>query len=101
MSVRVHAAERPDLPPFIMPDRFRHDVTYFMTPSGDHGVPPLPKGEYWVRLEDAERWLEDLVIEVVSPLDSQSKAEIELTDEQEAWLEWLIANRIEHIRLES
>ena len=101
MSVHVHAAARPDLPPLVMPDRFRHDVTYFMTPPGDHGVPPLPQGEDWVRLEEAERGLEDLVIEVVSPLDSQSKAEIELTEEQEAWLEWMVANRIEHIRLES
>lgn len=94
----VHAVGK-SIPPHKMPDRFRTDVAYFMTPSGDHGVPPLPPGEYWVRLEDARRWLYDLVVPVVSPLDAQSVSELELTDEQEAWLEWMIANEIEHVRV--
>ena len=95
----IHAVGK-SLPPYKMPDRFRTDVAYFMTPPGDHGVPPLPTREYWVRLEDARRWLEDLVVPVVSPLDAQSVAELELTDEQEAWLEWMVANEIEHVRVE-
>jgi len=101
MSVLVHAVDRSDVVPLEMPDRFRHDVTYFMTPPGEHGVPDLPAGEYWVRLNDARRWLDEFVVLVVSPLDSESKAEIELTDEMEAWLEWMVANGVEHIRLET
>jgi len=83
-----------------MPARFRHDVTYFMTPSGQQGVPALGTGEYWIRRSDAQRWLDDLVVEVVSPLDSSTKAEIEITDEQEAWLQWLVDNEVQHIRIQ-
>jgi hypothetical protein len=96
----VHAVDKPDLPPLEMPPRFRTDVSYFMTPPGDHGVPKLPSGEYWVRLADARQWLEDFVVEVVSPLDAESKAEFELSEEQEAWLEWMVEHEVEHIRLE-
>lgn len=81
-----------------MPDRFRHEVTYFMTPAGQD-VPKLPAGEYWVRLADARTFLDEGVVRLVSPLDSASKAEIGLSEEQEAWLEWMLANGIEHIRL--
>lgn len=95
----VYAVDTPDLPPLEMPPRFVTDVAYFMTPAGDHGVPELNAGEYWIRREDALRWLEDLVVEVVSPLDAEAKAEIELTEEQEAWLEWMVENEVERIRL--
>lgn len=102
MAVLVRAVEKPDLSPYRMPDRFRHDVTYFVTEPGKQGVPEnLPEGEYWVLREDAERFYDDGVIRVVSPLDSASTAELELTEEQEAWLEWMLENGIEHVRLES
>ena len=83
-----------------MPARFRTQIAYFMTPSGEHGAPELKPGEYWIRLGDARRWLDDGVVSIISPLDAEAKAEIELTDEQEAWLEWMVANRIEHVRLD-
>lgn len=95
----VHAVDQPNVPPFEMPARFSHDVAYFMTPGGERGAPKLPSGEYWVAREDAVRWLEEGVLEVVSPLDSENKAELELTEEQEAWLDWLIKNQIQHVRL--
>lgn len=99
--MRVVAVDQPEAPPFQMPARFRTDVAYFMTPGGSEGVPPLKEYEYWIRLEDARRWLDDGGVEVVSPLDAEAKAEIELTEEQEAWLEWLIEYEIQHVRLES
>ena len=34
-------------------------------------------------------------------LDSRSKAEIELTDYQEAWLQWLVDNQVQHVRVQS
>ena len=71
-----------------------------MTVPGERGVPEMPSREYWIRLADARQWLEDFVVEVVSPLDAQVKAEIELTEEQEAWLEWMVEHEVEHIRLE-
>jgi hypothetical protein len=99
--MRVVAMHRPELPPYPMPDRFRLDVAYFMTPPDAPGAPPLGPNEYWVRGADARQWLEDLVVPVVSPLDAEHQAEIELTDEQEAWLEWMVNHGVEHIRLES
>jgi hypothetical protein len=96
----VHAVGRPDVPPFAMPARFRTDIAYFMTPFGDYGVAKLPPSEYWIRLDDARTWLDEGVVAVVSPLDSLNKTEFELTDEQENWLRWMVANGVEHVRLE-
>ncbi len=97
--MKVYSVEKPELPPLQMPDRFRLQIVYFITPGGTHGVPELPPGEYWIRLEDARRWLDDMVVEVVSPLDAESKAEIELTEEHEMWLQWMVDNEIQHVRL--
>lgn len=99
MSTRVYAVGRDDLPPFEMPKRFRHEITYFM--SVNPGESGLPEGEYRVSLEDARRWLDDQVFELISPLDSEHPTEIELSEEQEAWLEWMVANQVEHVRLET
>jgi hypothetical protein len=95
----VHAVGK-TIPPFTMPARFRTDIAYFMTPGGDAGVPTLGPNEYWVRLTDSRKWLDELVVRVVSPLSAEAQAELELTEEQEAWLEWLVNNEIEHVRLE-
>jgi len=100
MSVRVHAVDQPQLAPFEMPSRFRHDVTYFVSHPGDPGVPELAPGEYWVSKEDARRILEDGVFRIVSPLDSDNRTEVEITEEQERWLEWMVQHGIERIRLE-
>jgi hypothetical protein len=97
---KVFAVDKPSLPPFNMPERFRHDITHFVTPPGTQGVPDeLPPGIFWVRLEDARRVFDDGVLLVVSPLDSASRTEIELTEEHEAWLAWMIDNEIEQVRL--
>jgi hypothetical protein len=100
MPVRVVAVGRTDVPPLPMSDRIRHEVTYFLTAPGKHGVPELPEREYWVRLVDSERALDEGCLRLVSPLDSDSTAEIEITEEQEAWLGWMVKHRVEHIRLE-
>jgi hypothetical protein len=98
--MRVYAVDQPDLPPLEMPGRFRTDVAYFMTPVDSSDVPRPATNEYWVRQSDARQWLEEGVVLVVSPLDAAAKAEIELSEEQEAWLEWMIEHGIERIRLE-
>jgi len=99
MAVYVHAVGRGEVSPFEMPDRFRHEVAYFMTVPDGAEIPQLPSGEFWVRLADTEGWLDEGAFTLVSPLDSASRTEIELSDEQEAWLEWMLAHRVEHIRL--
>ncbi len=97
--MQIVSVEKPDLPAFPVSDRFKFQIVYFMTPAGEPGVPPLGHGEYWIRLEDARRWLDEGGVAVVSPLDAASKAELELTEEQEAWLEWMVAGEIQHVRL--
>lgn len=72
-----------------------------MTPSGEQGAPQLSDGEYWIQLENSRRWLEDLVVEIVSPLDAASKAEVELSEDHEKWLEWMVKHEIQHVKLES
>jgi len=99
MAIHVHAVDRPDLPPLAMPDRFRTDIAYFMSVPGSGDVPQLADGEYWVRLEDAQRWLDEGVIHLVSPLDSQNKTEVEISEEQEDWLRWMVQNNVQRIRL--
>lgn len=95
----VYAVDRPELAPLEMPARFAHDVAYFMTPPGEQGVPKLPAGEYWIRKDEAERWLAEGVLTLISPLDSENQADVEISEEQEKWLEWMVAHGIEHVRL--
>ena len=100
MNVLVHAVGRPEVMPLEMPVRFRHEITYFAAEPGTAGAPAsLGEGEWWVSLEEAKRVYEDGVIRLVSPLDSSSTAELELTEDHEIWLEWMIAHEVQHIRL--
>ena len=66
-----------------MPARFQRDIAYFMTPAGERGVAKLPAGEYWIAAEDARRWLAEGVLSLVSPLDSEHQAEVEISEDQE------------------
>lgn len=99
MSILVHAVDRPDLKPFEMPDRFRTEVAYFMSLPGEPGVPELKPGEYWIDPTKAATWLDDGEFHLISPLDSGSQAEVELSEAQESWLEWMVAAKIDRIRL--
>jgi hypothetical protein len=90
----------PGIVPMVMPDRFRKEIVYFMTPADGNGAPACGNHEYWVRLEDSERWLDDGFFTLVSPLDAESVAEIELSEDQERWLEWMVQNQISHVRVQ-
>lgn len=96
----IHSVDQPQVAPFTMPANFRLQVVYFMTSPDVAGVPPLGPNEYWIRHESAVKWLDELVVRLVSPLDAASKAEVELTEDQERWLEWLVTHKIQHIRVE-
>ena len=56
-------------------------------------------GEFFFPIARTTELLEDGVFYVVSPLDDQNQAEIEITDEQEDLLEWLVSNGIEGVRI--
>ncbi|HWA98274.1 MAG TPA: hypothetical protein VG713_07270 [Pirellulales bacterium] len=100
MTVHIHAVGRPEVPPLAMSDRFRHEIAYFMSVAGPDSATPLSAGEYRIRRDDANRWLDDGVFYLVSPLDSEKKTEIELREEHEAFLEWLLRYGVEHVRIQ-
>ncbi len=98
--MKVIPLDRPHVVPYLMPPRFKTEIAYFMTPAGDPGVPTLGADEYFVRLEDARKFLDELVVQIVSPLSEERKTEIELTEDHEAWLKWMVEHEIQHVRLE-
>ena len=99
--MKIIAVGKPELAPLEMPARFRTEIVFFMTPAGDKGAPADLKGnEYWIDLEEARKWLEELVVYVVSPLDAENKAEIELTEDHERWLQWLVDHEVQRVRVE-
>ena len=96
----VHAVDQPTIAPLEVPPRFRTEIVYFITPPGERGAPAaLPDGEYWIDPDDARRWLDESVVYVVSPLDAENQAEIELTEYHEAFLEWLLAGNVRRVRI--
>jgi hypothetical protein len=98
--VKVTAANRPEVPPLEMPERFRMEIVYFMTIPGDKSAPvKMDDGEYWIDLDDAKKWLDEQVVYVVSPLDAENQAEIELTEYHEAFLQWVVENNTQHVRI--
>lgn len=71
-----------------------------MTPKGERGAPAdLADDEYWIDLGEAKAWLDEGVVYVVSPLDAENKAEIELTEYHEAFLQWLLEHSIQRVRV--
>lgn len=99
--MKVIAVDRPEVAPLEMPARFRTEIVFFMSSPGENGAPAdLGPGEYWINLGAARKWLDELVVYVVSPLDAENKAEIELSEDHERWLEWLVTHGIQRVRME-
>lgn len=80
--------------------RLRSQLVYFAAPAHAQDVPPLGENEYFFRLGETQKVLEDGVIDLISPLDTANMTEVEITEEQEELLEWLATNELEHVRLE-
>lgn len=97
----IYSVDHADALPLEMPARFRTEIVYFTTPPGKAGLPPLGPNEYWIRQDEAARWLDEMVVYVVSPLDAASRAEIEINEYQEGFLMWLIATETQHVRVVS
>ena len=99
MQITVQAVNRPEVPPLKVSARFRHDITYFAAHPSNLGRPALPPGEYYMVLEEARVTLDDGVFRIVSPLDSDNRTELEITEEQEDWLRWVVEHQVEHLKL--
>lgn len=98
-SIQVLALDGQTTEPIQMPERFRLEVVYFMTPGDAPLAPKLGPNEYWIEPQNVQKWLEEGCFSVVSPLDAESVAEIELSEEHERWLEWLKKNQITRVRI--
>jgi hypothetical protein len=92
--------DSPGVSPREISGRLRSQLIYFMSPQGVEGVRPLGEHEYWFARQDVERWLNDGVFYLVSPLDTANQTEVELTEEQEEFLSWLVAEDVCHVRVE-
>src|SRR5690348_17271324 len=93
------AVDRPGTSPLPISARLRSQLVYFMTTPSSPGVPALGENELWIAQADVANWLADGVFYLVSPLDSANKTEVELSEEQEAMLNWLDRNQIQRIRV--
>lgn len=91
--------DRPEVAPRPISHRLRTQLVYFMSAPGTPDVPTLGEGEYWFAEADVEKWVDEGVFYLVSPLDTANMTEVELTEEQEAFLGWLKAQRVRHVRL--
>ena len=89
-----------DVPPRAISRHLRSQLVYFMSAPGEAGVPALAENEYWFAAADVARWVDEGVFYLVSPLDSANMTEVELTEEQEALLQWLKDRGIQHVRVE-
>jgi hypothetical protein len=79
--------------------RLRTQLIYFASPSGASGVPSLGENEFWFSAAEVERWLNEGVFYLVSPLDTANMTEVELTEEQEDFLDWLKRQGVQHVRV--
>jgi hypothetical protein len=93
------AVDRPDLEARPISQRLRSQLVYFGAAAGVEGVPALGDGEYWFRPAEVERWIDEGVFYLVSPLDTANQTEVELSEEQEAFLQWLRDRGVCHVRV--
>jgi len=49
---------------------------------------------------DVAKWLDEGILYLVSPLDTDHETELELTEEQETLLAWLQKHNIQHAKVE-
>ncbi|MHC5541589.1 hypothetical protein ACYOEI_25485 [Singulisphaera rosea] len=91
--------DRPEVAPRAISPRLRSQLVYFMSSEGAPGVPPLGENEFWFATNEVDKWVEDGVIYLVSPLDTANMTEVELSEEQESFLGWLKDKGVQHVRL--
>jgi hypothetical protein len=91
--------DRPEVAPRPISPRLRAQLVYFMSASGASGMPTLAEHEYWFAAAEVDKWVDEGVFYLVSPLDTANMTEVELTEEQESLLQWLQDERVQHVRL--
>ncbi len=97
---RLIPVDRPEVAPRPISARLRTQLVYFMSAPDAPGIPKMGEHEYWIAEADVCQALEDGILLLVSPLDSANATEVELSEEQEDLLQWLLDNGVQHVRVE-
>ncbi len=98
-KILVIPLDRGDLTPREISPRLRTQLIYFVGAPGAAGQPALREDEFWFDPAEVVKWLDDGVFYLISPLDTANMTEVELTEEQEDFLGWLRAQRVQHVRV--
>ena len=99
-NIQACPLDRPGVSALVISPRLRSQLNYFASAPGEPGVPDLAGGEYWFDPDRVRGWLDDGVIALVSPLDTANMTEVELTEDQEAFLQWLQTHGVRHVVVE-
>ena len=91
---------RPDVPARAITERLRNQLVYFMTARDTPDLPPLGELDFYFAPAEVATWVDEGVFLLVSPLDTDAMTEVELSEEQEAFLQWLQDKQVCHVRLE-
>ena len=90
---------RADVPPREISPRLRTQLNYFIGSPSAAGHPKLAELEFWFDPVEVDKWIDDGVFYLVSPLDTANMTEVELSEEQESLLAWLKSHQIQHLRV--
>ena len=94
------AIDKPTVDPYEISQTLRGQLHYFTEGASarqwEHSGDP---NAFFFPLELTSELYDEGVFYVTSPLDDQNQAEIEITEEQEDFLDWLISNQIEKVKV--
>ena len=94
-QIFLEPLDRPGVAPLPISPRLRSQLVYFGSPDG------TADGGYAFDAAEVAKYLEEGVFFLVSPLDTANKTEVELTEEQESFLQWLLDHDVRRARLRS
>ena len=94
------ALDKPTLEPYEISGILRGQLQYFTEgASGSQWEHSEDPNAFFFPLELTSELFDEGVFYVTSPLDDQNQAEIEITEEQEDFLDWLVSNKIEKVKV--
>ncbi len=94
--MKIVALKNQEAPSLDVSNRIKQEIVYFATASNSDG---LATEEYTIDVGEARRILDQGVLHVVSPLRAENAAEVEISEDAERLLEWVLEYDIHQIRL--
>ena len=95
-KLRAVPLDPPGIPPRVISPRLRSQLVYFASPSEGGEV---VADEYRFDPVEVARWVDDGVFYLVSPLDTANMTEVELSEEQEDFLQWVHTQGVRRVRV--